>query len=402
MKKRNGFTLVELLAVIVILAIIMLIAIPNVLNTLTSARQKTFGEFVTKVYYKAQEKRLADGYLGTSKDRYDITTDLGMGSTGDFKGYVLFVKNSKNEEEVYIGITNGEYNTATQYGEDETSRVNYINYTHGGEPKYSDSLSQYTGTSNSFIRGNVETISMPESQSSPDFVELKPSMPPQEDYETKLKLFYNKAYNQFKTDLSNNSVSRLDLTCKDNHDHGYTLDKTYDYNQMTGDTSENNKGFISFVFFHYIDDSTVTFDSYFAIIAFRDKNYHTITEMRFPLDNTLTNFGSQMTPFSLEAAVNEEMPFKAQLTNTPPVYNQVNLGLQIVEALNTYTTKEDFSNKIKNAFDNNFLGVMYVPNSNNDGMTKELYNKDFVYKAANMKPTDLVTQITAGLGIYPR
>ena len=32
MKKRNGFTLVELLAVIVVLAIIMIIAIPAVLD----------------------------------------------------------------------------------------------------------------------------------------------------------------------------------------------------------------------------------------------------------------------------------------------------------------------------------------------------------------------------------
>ena len=48
MKKRNnkGFTLVELLAVIVILAIIMIIAIPSVLATMSTARKKTFEEFM--------------------------------------------------------------------------------------------------------------------------------------------------------------------------------------------------------------------------------------------------------------------------------------------------------------------------------------------------------------------
>jgi len=40
--KINGFTLVELLAVIVILAIIMIIAIPSVLNVTEQAKQKSF------------------------------------------------------------------------------------------------------------------------------------------------------------------------------------------------------------------------------------------------------------------------------------------------------------------------------------------------------------------------
>ena len=72
-KKKNikkiikGFTLVELLAVIVILAIIMIIYIPAVLNTMTSARKKTFGEYVTKVYDAAQKKYMSDEMSGNSK-----------------------------------------------------------------------------------------------------------------------------------------------------------------------------------------------------------------------------------------------------------------------------------------------------------------------------------------------
>ena len=66
MKKTNkGFTLVELLAVIVILAIIMIIAIPAVLQTMKSARQKTFREYVTKVYTAAQNSYLSESTLGS-------------------------------------------------------------------------------------------------------------------------------------------------------------------------------------------------------------------------------------------------------------------------------------------------------------------------------------------------
>ena len=39
MKKKNGFTLVELLAVIVILAIILVIAVPQVLGSIETARE---------------------------------------------------------------------------------------------------------------------------------------------------------------------------------------------------------------------------------------------------------------------------------------------------------------------------------------------------------------------------
>ena len=56
MDKRKGFTLVELLAVIVILAIIMIIAIPSVLDTLDTARKKTFIEYVFKVYQTGLNK----------------------------------------------------------------------------------------------------------------------------------------------------------------------------------------------------------------------------------------------------------------------------------------------------------------------------------------------------------
>ena len=42
MKKKNGFTLVEVLAVIAILALILVIAVPKILDTLKTTRENTF------------------------------------------------------------------------------------------------------------------------------------------------------------------------------------------------------------------------------------------------------------------------------------------------------------------------------------------------------------------------
>ena len=96
---KKGFTLVELLAVIVILAIIMLIAIPAVLNTLQTARKKAFSEYVDKIVTLAEQKDLSNELLQTNSSSectvYDITKDLELSSTGDYKGYILVKKDSQ-------------------------------------------------------------------------------------------------------------------------------------------------------------------------------------------------------------------------------------------------------------------------------------------------------------------
>ena len=106
--KNKGFTLVELLAVIVILAIIMIIAIPAVLNTMQSARRKTFLEYIDKVSINAETKYTSDqleGLVsGNSSVIYNIKNDLNLSSTGDFDGYVL-IDNNK----VYVTLYNDEF-----------------------------------------------------------------------------------------------------------------------------------------------------------------------------------------------------------------------------------------------------------------------------------------------------
>jgi prepilin-type N-terminal cleavage/methylation domain-containing protein len=112
MEKNKGFTLVELLAVIVILAIIMLIAIPAVLQTMQSAERKGFEEFTIKSINETEKKILSNSLLDKSRgsqcEIFNIKTDLGLSNTGDFDGYIL-AKNTNGRYEYIITLWNDDY-----------------------------------------------------------------------------------------------------------------------------------------------------------------------------------------------------------------------------------------------------------------------------------------------------
>ena len=110
--KIKGFTLVELLAVIVILAIIMLIAIPAVLDSLQIARRKAFVEYVNKVVNLSEKKYLDGLVTGDSTGTcyiYDIKTDLGLATTGDYKGYVLVALKDDNTYQYWVLLYDKNY-----------------------------------------------------------------------------------------------------------------------------------------------------------------------------------------------------------------------------------------------------------------------------------------------------
>ena len=66
MKKRNGFTLVELLAVIVILAIILVIAIPQIIKTIDAARLGAFQSTAKLLISQAEKDYLVQNTLSQS------------------------------------------------------------------------------------------------------------------------------------------------------------------------------------------------------------------------------------------------------------------------------------------------------------------------------------------------
>ena len=114
MKNKNGFTLVELLAVIVILAIIMIIAIPAVLQTMQSARRKTFEEYIQKVYTTGERRYIEDTSFGNIPNVgqgyivYSIKDDLGMASTGNFNGYFYIYRNNAKTE-YWVSLYDNEF-----------------------------------------------------------------------------------------------------------------------------------------------------------------------------------------------------------------------------------------------------------------------------------------------------
>ena len=109
--KERGFTLVELLAVIVILAIILIITIPAILGYLQTARKKTLVTYADKVSIKASEKLLKDRFEGKTTEEgnyiYNLDKDLEQ-RNNTFKGYVL-VNITKEDVNYIITIWTSDY-----------------------------------------------------------------------------------------------------------------------------------------------------------------------------------------------------------------------------------------------------------------------------------------------------
>lgn len=70
MKEKNGFTLVELLAVIVLLAILVLLALPNIIQVLNKAKENVFLDEVKNIYKTAQDQIIMDSMFDNGNGFY--------------------------------------------------------------------------------------------------------------------------------------------------------------------------------------------------------------------------------------------------------------------------------------------------------------------------------------------
>ena len=113
-KKRQGFTLVELLAVIVILAIILVIAIPAVLEATNAAKKESFFLYAQSLQSKAIAQYTQD--LEHDKDKtdcavYSIEDDLHLSDTGKYQGWIqvqrTIVSSGKRQVDVEVSNSKG-------------------------------------------------------------------------------------------------------------------------------------------------------------------------------------------------------------------------------------------------------------------------------------------------------
>ena len=123
MKKTNkkGFTLVELLAVIVILAVLILIALPNVMSIMNNARNNAFKDEAAAFISAAENQYMSDNATGCKLYSYDYSeksdhtyndnrsaisgTDFILTSMKRKNGYKAVIK--INEGDAEISIANG-------------------------------------------------------------------------------------------------------------------------------------------------------------------------------------------------------------------------------------------------------------------------------------------------------
>ena len=81
-KKKNAFTLIELLAVIVILAVILVIAIPRILDVIETSKKDSFKNAAQLIADSAEKKKVSDKLLG--KDEEITCKDVAKISDEDY------------------------------------------------------------------------------------------------------------------------------------------------------------------------------------------------------------------------------------------------------------------------------------------------------------------------------
>lgn len=109
---RKGLTLVELIAVIVIIAILMTIAVPATVELINGSKKSAFNSYIDKLRTDVQSRYESD--LSQYPDLirkciiYNIKTDLGLADTGDMEGFIV-VTPTINGAKYYFNVHNDRF-----------------------------------------------------------------------------------------------------------------------------------------------------------------------------------------------------------------------------------------------------------------------------------------------------
>ena len=112
-KKKNAFTLIELLAVIVILAVILVIAIPRILDVIETSKKDSFKNSAQLIADSAEKKKVSDKLLG--KDEEITCKDVAKINDEDYASCKIAFDSEGNAKVSIVGkgkfdglkITNG-------------------------------------------------------------------------------------------------------------------------------------------------------------------------------------------------------------------------------------------------------------------------------------------------------
>ena len=101
MNKKNGFTLVELLAVIVILAIVLVIAVPQILNVITESRKGALISSAMLIASTAETKKLSNDLLEI--DKVLQCSDVAKINDEDYSSCIVSFDDDGNAQVTIIG-----------------------------------------------------------------------------------------------------------------------------------------------------------------------------------------------------------------------------------------------------------------------------------------------------------
>ena len=172
-KKKNAFTLIELLAVIVILAVILVIAIPRILDVIETSKKDSFKNAVQLIADSAEKKKVSDKLLG--KDEEITCKGVAKINDEDYKSCIISFDSEGNAKVSITGkgkfdglkITNGTKENAEvkeitkpTYGMKATEYItNLLEYDGEGLKKDNtpdQNIRYYGSNPNNYVRFNNE------------------------------------------------------------------------------------------------------------------------------------------------------------------------------------------------------------------------------------------------------
>ena len=172
-KKKNAFTLIELLAVIVILAVILVIAIPRILDVIETSKKDSFKNAAQLIADSAEKKKASNKLL--DKDEEITCRDVAKINDEDYKSCIISFDSEGNAKVSVTGkgkfgglkITNGTKEnvevkeiTKPTYGMKATEYItNLLEYDGEGlkiDNTSDENIRYYGSDPNNYVRFNNE------------------------------------------------------------------------------------------------------------------------------------------------------------------------------------------------------------------------------------------------------